>query len=197
MFTSNECMEGYSRTMVSGIGRYGIPMALYSDRHTIFRSSNESLTVDEELGGQQIPLTNFGKAMAELGIEHIKAATPQAKGMVERLWATLQDRLPVELRLLGVRDIEGANEALPSLIDKHNRNYSVLPAEDTDAHCALDPGIRLDYVFAWRETRKVGNGNDIAYKNSLYVPCDPKCNFNSKATVEVKGDLFRRSSLVA
>jgi hypothetical protein len=92
----------------------------------------------------------------------------------------------VELRLLGVRDIDGANEALPALMDKHNKNYSVPPAEDTDAHCAPDPGISLDYVFAWRETRKVGSGNDITYKGGLYVPCDPKCNFNSKTTVEVR-----------
>jgi hypothetical protein len=186
MFTLNECMEGYSRMMMSGITRHGVPMALYSDRHTIFRSPNESLTVDEELDGLQIPLTNFGKAMVELGIEHIKATTPQAKGRVERLWRTLQDRLPVELRLLGVRDIDGANEALPSLIDKHNRNYSVVPADDADAHCALDPGTDLDYVFAWRETRKVGGSNDVTYKNSLYVPSDPKCNINSRVTVEVR-----------
>lgn len=185
-FTRNECMEGYSRTMMSGIGRYGVPMALYSDRHTIFRSPNESLTIDEELDGQQAPLSNFGKAMAELGIEHIKASTPQAKGRVERLWNTLQDRLSVELRLLGVRGIDEANEILPALIDKHSRNYSVTPAEAGDAHCPLDCGVNLDYVFAKRETRKAGNGNDITYKNNLYVPCDPDCNFNSKVTVEVR-----------
>jgi transposase len=189
IFTRNECMEGYSRTMMSGIIRYGVPMALYSDRHTIFRSPNESRTVDEELDGQQIPLTNFGKAMVELGIEHIKATTPQAKGRVERLWSTLQDRLPVELRLLGVRDIDGANKALPALIDKHNKNYGVLPAEDVDAHCPLDPSVSLDYVFARRETRKVGSGDGITYKNSLYVPRDPKRNFNSKITVEVRETL--------
>lgn len=185
-FTRNECLEGYSRTMMSGIGQYGLPMALYSDRHTIFRSQNENLTIDEELDGQQVPLSNFGKAMVELGIEHIKASTPQAKGRVERLWETLQDRLSVELQLLCVKNIEEANEVLPVLIDKHNRNYSVVPAEGTDAHCPLDSGINLNYVFAKRETRKVGSSNDITYKNSLYVPCDPNCSFNSKVTVEVR-----------
>jgi hypothetical protein len=161
-------------------------MALYSDRHTIFRSQNESLTIDEELDGQQVPLSNFGKAMAELGIEHIKASTPQAKGRIERLWNTLQDRLTVELRLLGVRTIDEANEALPALIDKHNRNYSVVPAESADAYSPLESGINLDYVFVKRETRKVSNGSDITYKNSLYVPCDPECHLNSKMTVEVR-----------
>jgi transposase len=186
MFTSNECLEGYCRMMMSGIGRYGVPMALYSDRHTIFRSPKASLTVDEELDGQRISLTNFGKAMVDLGIEHIKATTPQAKGRVERLWETLQDRLPVELRLLGVEDINGANEALASVIDKHNRNYSVVPAENADAYCPLDASVSLDYVFAWRETRKIGNGGDITYKNNLYVPSDPEYNFNSRVTVEVR-----------
>jgi hypothetical protein len=127
--------------------------------------------------------------MAELGIEYIKASTPQAKGRIERLWDTLQDRLSVELRLLGVRNIDEANEVLPALIDKHNHNYSVVPAEAADAHCPLDSGINLDYVFAKRETGKVGSGNDITYKNSLYVPRDPNCNFNSKVTVEVRETL--------
>jgi len=61
--------------------------------------------------------------MAELGIEHIKAVTPQAKGRVERLWVTLQGRLVIELRLLGISTLEAANEALPSLIQKHNRQF--------------------------------------------------------------------------
>jgi transposase len=82
-FTPNECFEGYSAAMRQGIRKYGIPLALYSDKHTIFRSPDEKLTIDEELDGQETPLSNFGKAMKELGIEHIKASTPQAKGRGE------------------------------------------------------------------------------------------------------------------
>jgi transposase len=127
VFTRNECMEGYSIAMQQGIREYGVPLGLYSDRHTIFRSPNEKQTIDEELDGGQIPLSNFGKAIVELDIQHIKANTPQAKGRVERLWQTLQDRLPVEFRLLGAHSMDEANKALPKLIEKHNKKNSVTP----------------------------------------------------------------------
>jgi hypothetical protein len=190
MFTQNECMEGYSETMRQGIVGYGIPLALYSDKHTIFRSPNEKLTIDEELSGQDIPLSNFGKAMVELGIEHIKANTPQAKGRVERLWDTLQDRLPVELRLLGIQDIEDANKALPALLEKHNRQYQVSAAESVDAYIPLNGDVNLEYVFAKRETRKVGSGSAISYQNRTYVPIEAGYSFEVRTTIEIR-ETFR------
>jgi transposase len=185
-FTQNECMEGYSETMRQGIVRYGIPLALYSDKHTIFRSPNEKLTIDEELDGQEFPLSNFGKAMAELGIEHIKANTPQAKGRIERLWETLQDRLPVELRLLGIKDIEEANKALPAVLERHNRQYQVKAEESEDAYSPLSEGMNLEYVFAKRETRKVGSGSEISYKNRTYAPIEAGNCFEARTTIEIR-----------
>ncbi len=195
VFRQNECAEGYARVMQSGINKYGIPLGLYSDKHTIFRSPNEKLTVEQELDGEQIPLSNFGKAMAELDIEHIKASTPQAKGRIERLWETLQDRLPVELRLLGVKTMDEANEALPELIAKHNRNYSVSPADENTAYIPLNAKTRLEHVFALHETRKISSGNSISYKGNTYVPAeDGKHNFSTRVTVEVRetygGEIF-------
>lgn len=108
----------------SGEEKYGVPLGLYSDRHTIFQSLNEKLMLEQELTGETKPLSNFGKAMADLHIEHIKAITPQAKGRVERLWQTFQDRLVIELRLLGIKTLEKANAALPSLLQKHNPNLA-------------------------------------------------------------------------
>lgn len=169
-FMPNECMEGHSETMRQGIERYGVPLALYSDKHTIFRSPNEKLSIDEELDGVAVPLSDFGKAMAELSIEHIKAATPQAKGRIERLWKTLQDRLPAELRLLGISNIKDANTVLPGLIDNYNARFSVKAAESANAHQTLGKDVNLDYVFTKRETRRVGCGSEIAYKNGVYVP---------------------------
>lgn len=186
-FTKNECSEGYATAMKEGIRKYGIPMGLYSDKHTIFRSPNEKLSVDQELDGEQIPLSNFGKAMIELHVEHIKANTPQAKGRIERLWETLQDRLPVELRLMNVKTIEAANEALPDLIAKHNTNFSVSPADEMPAYTPLGDEVNLEYVFARRETRKIGGGNSISYKSDIYVPVDAgKYTFDAKVTVEVR-----------
>jgi transposase len=194
-FMEHECALGYSETLQEGIRRYGIPLALYSDRHTIFRSPKEKLTVEQELDGEQIPLSNLGKALAELGIRHIKASTPQAKGRVERLWKTLQDRLPVELRLLGIKSMEEANKVLPELVARHNQKYSVRPAEEEAAYMALERGVKLDYVFAMRTTRKIGVGEAISYKNETYVPAEgTQCNFNAKTVVEVRetfsGEVF-------
>jgi transposase len=194
-FTRHECALGYSGTLQEGIRRYGIPLALYSDRHTIFRSPKEKLTIEQELDGERIPLSNLGKALAELGIRHIKASTPQAKGRVERLWETLQDRLPVELRLLGIKNIEEANKVLPELVARHNEKYSVSPAEEEASYMPLERGVKLDYVFATRTTRKVGGGEAISYKNETYVPAEgAQCNFNAKTVVEVRetfsGEVF-------
>jgi transposase len=186
LFTENECAYGYVRTLQEGIRTYGIPLALYSDRHTIFRSPKEKLTIEQELDGERIPLSNLGKAVTELGIEHIKAMTPQAKGRVERLWETLQDRLPVELRLRGIKSVEEANKALPELIARHNRKHAVVPAEEKSAYMPLNSEVNLDYVFAVRETRKIGGGECISYKNKTYVPVDAHCKFNTKAVVEVR-----------
>lgn len=81
VFRKTDCREGYSHVMQQGIMKYGVPLGLYSDRHTIFRSPNEKLTLEQELAGEVKPLSNFGKAMAELHIEHIKAVTLKRKAV--------------------------------------------------------------------------------------------------------------------
>lgn len=190
VFRPTECREGYSLVMQQGIRKYGVPLGLYSDRHTIFRSPNEKLTVEQELAGESKPLSNFGKAMAELHIEHIKAITPQAKGRIERLWVTFQDRLVIELRLLGVKTLEEANVALPRLLEKHNRKFVVTPKETESAYLPLDPSINLNHVFTIREYRQVGHGNTISYNGTVYTLAKPDpFRFDAKMTVEVRQTL--------
>lgn len=190
VFRSTECREGYSIVMQQGIQKYGIPLGLYSDRHTIFRSPNEKLTVEQELAGETKPLSHFGKAMAELHIEHIKAITPQAKGRIERLWVTFQDRLVIELRLLGIKTLEEANAALPKLLDKHNRKFAIQPRDTESAYVELDPTIDLNHVFSIREYRKLGSGNTFSYKGTIYTFDSLGFQFGTKATVEVRETLL-------
>ena len=104
-------------------------MEIYSDRHMIFRSPNEKQTIEQELAGEPIPLSQFGQALDELGVSHIKATTPQAKGRVERLFETLQDRWVIELRLRNVRTIDEANQVLPELVNEHNKRFAVKPKD--------------------------------------------------------------------
>jgi transposase len=190
VFRPTECREGYSLVMQQGIRKYGVPLGLYSDRHTIFRSPNEKLTVEQELAGETKPLSHFGKAMAELHIEHIKAITPQAKGRVERLWVTFQDRLVIELRLLGVKTLEEANAALPGLLQKHNRKFAVKPKMTESAYIELDPSLDLDHVFTIREYRQLGPGNTLSYNGTIYTLAKPShFRFDAKMTVEVRETL--------
>jgi transposase len=190
VFRPTECREGYSLVMQQGIRKYGIPLGLYSDRHTIFRSPNEKLTVEQELAGETKPLSHFGKAMAELHIEHIKAITPQAKGRVERLWVTFQDRLVIELRLLGIKTLEEANAALPALLQKHNRKFAVKPKMAESAYIKLDSSVDLNHVFTVREYRQLGPGNTLSYNGFIYTLAKPThFRFDAKMTVEVRETL--------
>lgn len=170
-----------------GIEKYGLPLGLYSDRHTIFRSPKESLSLEQELAGEIKRLSQFGKAMAELGITHIKAMTPQAKGRIERLWGTFQDRLVIELRLLGVSTLEEANRALPELIEKHKRTFAVEPQEAESAYRPLPAETDLEYVFAVRTYRQIGSGQTLSYGGKLYTLAEkPSQSFEAKTSVEVR-----------
>ena len=195
VFRGHECMEGYFAVMKQGILNFGLPLSLYSDKHTIFRSPNEKLTVEQELMGEEKPLSQFGMAMKELNIEHIKANSPQAKGRVERLWLTLQDRLAIELRLSGVTTMEDANKVLSELLKKHNRRFAVKPEITEPAYLKPERDLNLDHVFAIREYRRISSGNTISFKGEIYTPKRrEECLFETKSIVEVRksmsGEIF-------
>jgi transposase len=97
-FCEHECLNGYLEVKRQTILAYGLPVSVYVDRHTIFKApSNAKLTIDDELEGKTLAYTQFSRAMQELSVGIIYAYSPQAKGRIERLWETLQDRLTLEL----------------------------------------------------------------------------------------------------
>jgi SPP1 family predicted phage head-tail adaptor len=169
IFRPHEDMAGYFEVMRQGIQHNGLPLALYSDRHTIFRSVNEDLTVEQELSGELPPLTNFGKAMKDLSITHIKARTPQAKGRIERLWLTFQDRLRIEMRIGCVNTLEEANALLPQLLAKHNKRFAVKPVNLELAYRPMLKDIKLDHILCVREKRIVSSGETISYNGKTYT----------------------------
>ncbi|GAC44524.1 hypothetical protein PPOP_3930, partial [Paenibacillus popilliae ATCC 14706] len=128
--------------------------------------------------------------MADLNIEHIKAVTPQAKGRIERLWLTLQDRLVIELRLLGITTMEAANEVLPRLIQNHNIQFAVAPRSDETAYMPLRNDVNLDHVFTIREFRILGQGNTLSYGGVIYTLEEslPQ-RLDAKTVVEVRQTL--------
>ena len=130
-FAPTETTLGYMHTLHDHIVAHGLPVALYSDKHSIFRINAKGADPESE--------TQFGRATRELGIECIHANSPQAKGRVERANQTLQDRLPKEMRLAGISDIAGANNWLSGFVAGFNRRFAVIPKDAADAHTAY-PG---------------------------------------------------------
>ena len=139
----------------------GLPHALYVDRHGIFRrQQHEPLTLEEELAGGPLP-TQVGRALAELGIRPIHALSPQAKGRVERLWGTFQDRLCSALRLAGARTLADANRALGAFLPRFDARFGVPAAEPGSAYRPLPPDLDLAHVFCFRYQRVVANDNSV------------------------------------
>ena len=139
----------------------GVPLSLYSDRHTIFHSPREP-TIIEQLANQR-PLTQFGRAMEELGVNIIKAYSPQAKGRIERQWGVFQDRLVVELRLAGARTLAEANRVLAGFLPGYNRRFSVAPREQTAVWRRSPPAHQLDRILCLKEWRVVGRDHVVSF----------------------------------
>ncbi len=155
-FVASESTFAYFEALKAYLGRHGKPVAFYSDKHSIFRVSNENA-----VGGNG--MTQFGRALSELNIEILCANTSQAKGRVERAHHTLQDRLVKELRLAGIRTIEAANAFLPGFVAHYNTRFAKPPAHDKDLHRLLDPRQDLDQILCWREQRKVSHQLVVNY----------------------------------
>ena len=168
-FTPNECMEGYFEIIRQIVKNYGIPMSLYCDRHTIFVSPNDGkLSIEDQLKGKTVNLTQFGRAMEELGITIIKANSPQAKGRIEKLWDTLQSRLPVEFKIRGIDTMEAANAFLSQFIVAYNEKFGVEPENPEPAFRPLDPGIELDHILCIKEERTIIEDSAFSYKGKYY-----------------------------
>lgn len=177
--TKNECLQGYFETTRQIILNEGIPISIYSDRHAIFLSTKAGkLTIEEQLEGKVCNDTQFGRAMKELGVTIIPARSAQAKGRVERLWETLQSRLPVELKIAGITTIDEANEFLKNYIPLFNKQFAVEPAEAESAFRPLAQGIDLDCILCVKEKRKVDNGGVFSFY-SRHFKVEPKDNQHS------------------
>lgn len=139
----------------------GVPLSLYSDRHTIFHSPREP-SVIEQLANHR-PLTQFGRAMEEAGVSIIKAYSPQAKGRIERQWGVFQDRLVVELRLAGARTLAYANRVLAGFLPGYNRRFRVAPREQAAVWRRSPPARQLDRILCLKEWRVVGRDHVVSF----------------------------------
>lgn len=143
----------------------GRPVAFYVDKDSIYKV-NKQATVEEELR-DETPLSQFTRAMGELGVQMIFANSPQAKGRVERGFRTHQDRLVKELRLAGISDMEAANKFLETYIQEHNAKFAVAPASRGDAHRALLRAHKLEGILCTKLNRTVANDYTLRYRNKF------------------------------
>ena len=164
-FHPSETTEAYMDVLSRWIGRHGRPLAWYSDRHGIFRA--------EDALDNPVP-TQFSRGLKELGIELICANSPQAKGRVERLWGTAQDRLVKELRLAKCATLEQANEVLEAkFLPWFNRRCVVKASSPNDAHRALGSKLNLAAILSHQATRVVANDYTIRFENQVYQLLPP------------------------
>jgi len=162
-----ETLEGYFEVARQMIKNYGIPISTYNDKRTIFVSPKDKLTIEDQLEGKTGPFTQFSQAMDTLGVRMIPAGSPQAKGRIERLWGTLQDRLVQEFILHGIKDVESANKFMKKYIKKFNRRFSVVPMGESVFRKPCK-NICLDYILCSKVPRKIDNGSAFSYKNIYY-----------------------------
>ncbi len=144
LFVEHESTDGYFELFERAFTQHGLPMALYVDKHGVFRINHPGATVDHE--------THVQRALRELGVELICANSPQAKGRVERANRTLQDRLVKEFRLVGISSIAEANRALPAYLKDFNRRFAIQPRQCEDAHRSSE-GLPLTSILAKRYER--------------------------------------------
>lgn len=151
--------------------RYGLPQSVYLDRHSAYRGSGLTM-IEEELIGRNRPESQFERALRQLGVNVIHAYSPQAKGRIERLFGTFQDRLVKELRLQGVKSKEEANQFLEKYLPGHNRRFSIPAKADTDLHRAESKN-RLKQILSVQTSHVLRNDNTIRHDNRFYQVLKP------------------------
>ena len=190
-FERSETTVAYLKMLRQLCRRYGRPLALYADKHSIFKTTREP-TIEEQLRGLE-PATQFSRALQELAITYIYANSPQAKGRIERAFRTLQDRLLAELRLANVADLNAANSSLRPFVPAYNRRFARAPDDPKPAWRPLPPDLDLDAVCALKELRVVKADNTISFHGRiLQIPPNPYRASYAKATVEVRQLLNRQ-----
>jgi hypothetical protein len=146
--------------------KYGLPMKVYLDKHTTYKSTAKP-TIQDELNNVE-PLSQFERALKELGVEVLHAHSAQAKGRIERLFRTFQDRVVKEMRLRGIRTLEEANQFLEEYLPLYNKRFSVCPKEKDNFHRPLSKGLALDTILCVKTERSLRNDFTVAHNKKLY-----------------------------
>lgn len=185
-FVEHECAAGYLRVLKAIAQEKGLPFSAYMDRHGSLKRNDEHWTLEEELRGVQDP-TQVGRALQALEIEVIYALSPQAKGRVERLWGTLQDRLVSELRLAGATTVEQATAVLQAFRPDHNRRFAIAPADATPAWRPVRRGTDLARLCSFHYEATVLPDNTVRLAGLVIdIPPGPRKRSYAGARIELR-----------
>jgi transposase len=185
-FVDQECSAGYLRVLKAIAREKGLPWSAYMDRHSSLKRTDNHWTLEEELRGAQDP-TQVSRALEFLDIEIIYALSPQAKGRVERLWGTAQDRLCSELRLAGAKTVAEANAVLERYRPDHNRRFAVPPQNAQHAWRPVRRGVDLERICSFFYEATVGNDNAVRLSGTVIdIPPGPGGRSYAKARTEVR-----------
>lgn len=184
-FAPHETTLGYMRLFYHLFRKKGLPLSIYADRHSIFWTEREP-TPEEQLLNKR-PKTQLGQALEELGIRLIPAYSSQAKGRIERLWQTFQDRLVSEMRLKGDKNQTEANVTLKEFLPQYNKKFTRKPKDPNPAWRPLQTEIDLKQILCIKKKRTVANDNTIAWegKRIQILPSKIRRSF-AKCVVEVR-----------
>lgn len=185
-FEAQECAAGYLRVLAAIVRTHGVPWSAYMDRHSSLKRNDDYWSLEEELKGAQEP-TQVGRALRALAVEVIYALSPQAKGRVERLWGTLQDRLVSELRLAGARTVAEANAVLERFREDFNRRFAVAASVAQPAWRGLKRGVDLERECSFYYPASVLNDNTVRIGGEVIdIPPGPRNRGYAHAQVEVR-----------
>lgn len=180
----HECLLGYLEVLRQMLTNYGIPQCLYPDKFSVFFPAKaQKLTIEEQLQGKTEPTTQFKRIIDILGINMFPASTSQAKGRVERLWETFQDRLITEFKLAKVNTIEQANIFLKSYLKKYNKKFSVKPKSDKSYFVPVPSYLNLDLLLSIKLTRCIDVSGSFTIKNKKFQILDNKIMPKAKVNI--------------
>ncbi len=164
VFAENEGVEAVSRFWKEYVEENGVPLNIYLDKYSTYKINHKSAVDNKDL------ITQFDRMMRQVGCELITAHSPQAKGRVERLFGTLQDRMVKEMRLAGIKTMDEANEFLKIYIPKFNEKFTVVPNKKADLHKKVGKKIqeKLLQIFSVQNARKINNDYTVMFKTKYY-----------------------------
>lgn len=170
-FDEEELTTAYFEVLFQMNADTGLPLEFYSDKRSCFRVNRESppLTIEQQLGGVDARLTQFSRALDELGIDITYANTPQATGRIENLWGTFQDRLIKEMRLRNIKTLNQANAWAPEFLVQYNKRFEKPALNKEIAYLPKQANNELELLLCNQEKRVLDSGLSFSYYNRIFV----------------------------